>query len=269
MYYDTLDTGFGMTPGFDSFGGGFGTPMFNGTGCFPAPSFDIGFNGGFTPTFDGGFGMNMPITCGYSPAPFGCNPVSMDLSGNVCIDGIPITPNTPPAWMTARAMQAEIHLNQLETQLNDPNFWMNFIPQSAFNMPTFPTIDTTNIDWSAVPVGGDVMPNPLDAGFPMALDQMSGLPMADTGISDYGMPGTEMPMDVPMTWKGEQVLPCGLTQSQYDTHMSKYQAQLDDCQRLLDSIDPTTHSAQRAMVQNNINRINRYMRDLDKPLGKI
>ena len=206
MYYDTFDTGCGMTPGFDSLGGGFGSPMFNGTGCFPTPSFDMGFNGGFTPSFDGGFGMGMPITSGYSPTPFGCNPVSMDLNGNVCIDGIPITPNTPPAWMTARAMQAEMHLNQLEAQLNAPNLWMNFIPQNAFNIPTFPTIDTTYIDWSASPVGGAAIPNPLDVGFPMALDQMGELPMADHGFSDFGMPNIDMPMEAPMTWKGEEIL---------------------------------------------------------------
>ncbi len=268
MYYDTFDTGFGMTPVFDTLGGGFGISMFNGTGCFPVPSFDMGLNGGFTPSFDGGFGMGMPVTCGYSPASFGCNPVSMDLNGNVCIDGIPITPNTPPAWMTSRAMQAKMHMNQLETQLNDPNLWMNFIPQGVFNTPTFPAFDTANLDWRAVPLSGDVMPNHMDADFPMAPDQMAGMPMDSYGMSDFGMPGTDMPMDAPMTWKGEEVLPCGLTQSQYDTHMSKYQSQLDDCQRLLDSID-TSHSAQRAMIQNNIDRINRSIRDLDKPLGTI
>lgn len=269
MYYDTFDTGFGMTPGFNTFGDGFGTPMFNGSGCFPAPSFNMGFNGGFSPSFDSGFGMGMPITCGYSPAPFGCNPVSMDLSGNVCIDGIPITPNTPPAWMTARAAQAEMHLNQLEMQLNDPNLWMKFIPQTAFNMPMFPTFDTANIDWNAVPAGAEAMHNPWDAGFPIALDQMGTMPMDNSVMCGFGIPGADTSMDAPLTWKGEEVLPCGLTQSQYDTHMSKYQAQLDDCQRMLDSIDPATHSAQRAMVQNNINRINRYMRDLDKPFGKF
>jgi len=267
MYYDTFDAGFGMTPGFDSFGGGFGSPMFNGTGCFPAPSFDMGFNGRFTPSFDSGFGMGMPITCGYSPAPFGCNPVSMDFSGNVCIDGIPITPNTPPAWMTARAMQAEMHLNQLEAQLSDPNFWMNFIPQGAFNMPTSSTIDTTNIDWSAVPTGGETIPNPLDVGFLMALDQMGGMSMDNSGMS-VGMPAAETPIDAPMTWKGEDVLPCGLTQSAYDSILASYQKNLADCERQLENIDPY-HSAQRAMIQNNIDRINRNIRDLDKPLGKI
>ena len=35
MFYDTFDNGFGMMPSFDS---GFGSPMFNGTGCFPAPA---------------------------------------------------------------------------------------------------------------------------------------------------------------------------------------------------------------------------------------
>lgn len=65
-------------------------------------------------TFDTGFGMGMPITRGYSPAPFGCNAISMDLSDNVCIDDIPIMPNAPPAWMTAKVMQAEMHVNQLE-----------------------------------------------------------------------------------------------------------------------------------------------------------
>ena len=268
MYYDTFDTGFGMAPGFDPFGGGFGTSMFNGTGCFPASSFDMGFNGGFTPSFDGGFGMGMPITCGYTPTPFGCNPVSMDLGGNVCIDGIPITPNTPPAWMTARAAQAEMHLNQLEAQLNNPNLWMNFIPQSAFNMPMFPNIDTANIDWSAVPAGGEAMVNPLDAGFPMAFDQMGGMPLDNSGMSDFGIPSADISMDAPMTWKGEEVLPCGLTQSAYDRILASYQKNLADCERQLENVDPF-HSAQRAMIQNNIDRINRNIRDLDKPLGKI
>lgn len=268
MYYDNFDTSFGMAPGFDSIGSEFGTPMFNGTGCFPAPSFDIGYNGGFTPSFDGGFGMGMPITCGYTPAPLGCNPVSMDFSGNVCIDGIPITTNTPPAWMTARAFQAEMHLNQLEAQLNDPNFWMNFIPQSAFNMPMFPTIDTTNIDWNAVPVGGEVIPNPLDAGFPMALDQMDGMPMGDTGMANFSMPQADEAMNSPLVCKGEEVLPCGLTQSAYDSILASCQKNLADCERQLADVDPY-HSAQRAMIQNNIDRINRNIRDLDKPLGKI
>lgn len=35
MYYDNFDTSFGISLGFDSIGGEFGTPMFNGTGCFP------------------------------------------------------------------------------------------------------------------------------------------------------------------------------------------------------------------------------------------
>lgn len=268
MYYDTFDTGFGMTPGFDTFGGGFGAPMFNGTGCFPSPSFDMGFNGGFTPSFDGGFGMGMPITCGYSPAPFGCNPVSMDLSGNVCIDGIPITPSTPPAWMTARAAQAQMHLNQLDMQLNDPYFWMNFIPQSAFNMLTSPTTNTDIIDWNAMPTGGEAMLNPLDAGFPMAFDQMGGMPMDNSCMSDFGMSGTDMSIDAPMTYKGEEVLSCGLTQSQYDQCLERYQKNLTDNERLLEQVD-FNHPAQRAMIQNNIASIKRDIRDLDKPLGRI
>lgn len=145
---------------------------------------------------------------------------------------------------------------------------MNFIPQSAFNMPMFPTIDTTNIDWDAVPVGGEAIPNPLDAGFPMALDQMDGMPMNYSGMSGYDMPSTDISMDAPMTVKGEEILPCGLTQSAYDSILASYPKNLADCERQLANVDPY-HSAQRAMIQNNIDRINRSIRDLDKPLGKI
>lgn len=253
MFYDTFDNGFGMMPSFDS---GFGTPMFNGTGCFPASSMDMGFNGGFTPSFDSGFGM--PMTYGYSPAPFGCNPVSMDFGGNVCIDGIPITPNTPPAWMTARAAQAEMHLNQLEMQLNDPNFWMNFIPQGAFNPPS---IDWTTVDWQSMPVD-TANPSFEDA---MSFDQnpMAGMaPQMGVDMNQAdGMSPTPM-------WKGEEVLPCGLTQSQYDQCLDRYQKNLADNERLLEQVD-YNHPAQRAMIQNNIASIKRNIRDLDKPLGRI
>lgn len=260
MYYDTFDTGLGMTPGFDSLGGGFGMPMFNGSGCFPMPSFDMNFNGSFSPMYD--TGMGLPITCGYSPTPFGCNPVSMDLSGNVCVDGIPITPSTPPAWMTARAAQAELHLNQLEMQLNDSNFWMNLIPQSAFNMPPFAPIDTSGMDWTSA----DPTPPVLCSGeFPMMSDPMMGMTQP---IGLDMNPGNGMEPSVTSMWKGEEVLPCGLTQSQYDQNLSKYQALLADCERQLENCDPY-HSAQRAMIQNNIDRINRNIRDLDKPIGKI
>jgi len=266
MFYDTFDTGFGMAPGFDSFDGGFESSMFNGMECFPAPSFDMGFNGGFPlPPFNSTCGMGMPITCGYSSTPFGCNPVSMDLSGNVCIDGIPITPNTPPAWMTARAMQAEMHFNQLESQLNDPNFWMNFIPQNAFTMPPFSPVDTSSFDWSAVSTDASIAPIPLDTEFPMAFDPMSETPMS---MSDFGNPGVDSSVDTPMMWKGEEVLPCGLTQSAYDSILASYQKNLADCERQLESIDPY-HSAQRAMIQNTIDRTNRHIKDLDKPLGTI
>lgn len=251
MYYDTFDTGFGMMPSFDS---GFGSPMFNGTGCFPVPAMDMGFNGGYTPSFDTGFGM--PMTCGYSPAPFGCNPVSMDFSGNVCIDGIPITPNTPPAWMTARAMQAEMHLNQLEAQLNDPNFWMNFIPQGAFNPPAF---DWSTIDWQSMPM--DSPTGDLSASIPFGTNHMTGLtPQMGMDMEQTDGMDTSAPM-----WRGEEVLPCGLTQSQYDQNLSKYQALLADCEHQLENCDPY-HSAQRAMIKNNIARINRNIKDLDKPL---
>lgn len=254
MFYDTFDNGFGMMPSFDS---GFGSPMFNGTGCFPAPAMDMGFNGGFAPTFDPNFGM--PMTCGYSPAPFGCNPVSMDFSGNVCIDGIPVTPNTPPAWMTARAAQAEMHLNQLEMQLNNPNFWMNFIPSGAFNPPT---IDWSTVDWHSMPV--DSPATPLDDAMSLNTNPMAGL-NSQMSIEMNQSNGVESTTTM---WRGEEVLPCGLTQSQYDQSLSKYQALLADCERQLENCDPY-HSAQRAMIQNNIDRINRNIRDLDKPLGKI
>lgn len=263
MFYDTFDNGFGMMPSLDS---GFGTPMFNGTGCFPTPTMDMGFSGGFTLSLDSSFGISM--TCGYSPAPFGCNPVSMDFSGNDCIDGIPITPSTPPAWMTARAAQAEMHLSQLEMQLNDPNFWVNFIPQSAFNMPSFPTIDTSGVDWSTVSINHMSAANPLDAGFPMALDQMGGMPMDMSGSEYPDIQNVDASVDSPQMWKGEEVLPCGLTQSAYDSILASYQKNLADCERQLENCDPY-HSAQRAMIQNNIDRINRNIRDLDKPLGKI
>lgn len=254
MFYDTFDCGFGMMPSFDT---GFGAPMFDGTGCFPAPTMDMGFNGGFTPSFDSGFGM--PMTCGYSPAPFGCNPVSMDFGGNLCIDGIPITPNTPPAWMTARAAQAEMHLNQLEMQLNDPNLWMNFIPQATFNPPT---IDWSTVDWQSLPV--DSVATPSD-------DAMSFDPISMTGLN----PQTGMDMDQsngvePSTtmWRGEEVLPCGLTQSQYDQALERCQKNLADNERLLEQVDHN-HPALRAMIQNNIASIKRHIRDLDKPFGTI
>ncbi len=254
MFYDTFDNGFGMMPSFDS---GFGSPMFNGTGCFPAPAMDMGFNGGFAPTFDPNFGM--PMTCGYSPAPFGCNPVSMDFSGNVCIDGIPITPNTPPAWMTARAAQAEMHLNELEMQLNDPNFWMNFIPQGAFNPPTF---DWSTVDWQSMPIdtpASDASASmPFDSNHLVGLNPQMGMDMAQSDGID-----TSTPM-----WRGEEVLPCGLTQSQYDQCLERYQKNLADNERLLEQVD-YSHPAQRAMIQNNIASIKRNIRDLDKPLGKI
>lgn len=250
MYYDTFDLGFGMMPTFDS---GFGSPMFNGTGCFPVPPMNTGFNGGFIPSVDFGFGMGMPMTCGYSPAPFGCNPLSMDFNGNVCIDGVPITPNTPPAWMTARAAQAEMHLNQLETQLNDPNLWMKFMPQEAFNM--------SPIDVPPMPADGPA--DPFAFGFPMSPDLLP-----DMSTMDVDM-GQTNEMDAAATmWKGEEVLSCGLTQSQYDQNMSKYQSLLADCERQLENCDPN-NPALRAMIQNNIDRINRNIRDIEKPLGCI
>lgn len=254
MFYDTFDNAFGTIPSLDP---GLGSPIFNGTGCFTVPTMDMSFNGGFAPSFDSGFGMRM--TCGYSPAPFGCNPVSMDFGDNVCIDGIPITPNTPPAWMTARAAQAEMHLNQLEMQLNDPNFWMNFIPQGAFNPPTF---DWSTVDWQSLSM--DPTSDPLTCSIPSDPNQMGGM------NSQMGMDTNHIySMDSSTTmWKGEEVLPCGLTQSQYDQSLSKYQALLLDSERQLENCD-SSHFAQRVMIQNNIDRINRNIQDLCKPLGRI
>lgn len=222
MCYDVFDNGLCMMPSFDS---GFDSPMFNGTGCFPAPATDMGFYGGFVPTFDSGFGM--PMTCGYSPVPFGCNPVSMDISGNVCIDGIPIAPNTPPAWMTTRAAQAEMYLNQFEIQHNDSNFWMNFIPREAFNPPTF---DWTTADWQPMPM--DTPIGDFTASFPFDTNHMTRL-------------NPQMGMDIEQTdsmaasaqmWKGEEVLPCGLTQSQYDKCIDRSQKNLAYKERLLERV---------------------------------
>lgn len=227
MIYDTFDTNFGMTPGFDS------------------------FNGGCVPPFSGGCGMGMPISNGYV---FG--------------DEIPFTPSTPPAWMTARAMQAEMHLNQLEAQLNDPNFWMNFIPKDAFNLQPFPQIDSFVFDYDAIPTDMAAPTETFDSGTPVALDPMEMMPEDNYGMSDFGMQDDGASTDSPLTWKGEDVLPCGLTQSAYDSILANYQTSLADCERQLAEIDPY-HSAQRAMIQNNIDRINRSIRDLDKPLGKL
>ena len=293
MYFDTFDPGFGMAPAFDPFCGGFGAPMFNGTGCFPAPSFDFGgmppFGGGFMPSFDSGFGMGMPITCGYSPAPLGFNPVSMDLSGNVCIDGIPITPSTPPAWMTARATLAEIRMQEFDAQLNNPNLWMNFIPQSFSPAPfTVPDWQPMNFDSSAdtfVPSGPtDFIPmpgmaSPMDMDMDMGFNPDMGMDMGFNPGMDMGFnPGMDMGMDMgfnpgidadsPTMSHGEEVLPCGLTQSQYDKSLSVYQKIISDSEELLQHCGPY-QSAQRAMIQNNIDRAQRNIRDLDKPLGKI
>ena len=263
MCYDNFDSGFGMMPGFDP---GFGSPVFDGSGCFPTSAMDMGFNGGFSPSFNSDFGMGlpMPMTCGYSPAPFGCNPVSMDFGGNLCIDGIPITPSTPPAWMTARAAHAEMHLNQLDMQLNDPNLWMRFIPQGALNPPVF---DPSAVDWQSMPV--DVPEEPSAVGMPFTSDLIAGFNSGMNQSQSMDLNQTTVMEDSASTmWNGEDVLPCGLTKSQYDQNMSKYQALLADCERQLENCDPF-HSAQRAMIQNNIDRINRNIRDLDKPLGKI
>ena len=261
MYYDTFDSGFGVMPNFNS---GFGQPMFNGTGCFPAMSFDMGINNGFAPSFTPEFGVDIPMTCGYSPTPFGCNPVSMDFNGNVCIDGIPLTPSTPPAWMTARAAQAEMHLNQLEMQLNDPNFWMNFMP--PMSQPAFPNFV---IDWNNLTSLDPVAPvcDDLSAGMAPSAEFDCGI---DNSIgTDIGF-GMTNPMtnDIPLTIHKEEIIPCGLTKSAFDSILSSYQKNLADCERQLENCDPY-HSAQRAMIQNNIDRINRNIRDLDKPLGKI
>lgn len=170
-------------------------------------------------------------------------------------DGIPITPNTPPAWMTARAAQAEMHLNQLEMQLNDPNFWMNFIPQGAFNFPAF---DWPAVDWQSVPF--DSFPDSMASGFPDSMDQMTGMdPQLDTSM---GQTMGLKPQDSSMS--DDVLLPCGLTQSMHDQILSKYQANLADCERQLESCGPY-NSAARAMIQNNINRINRNIQDLEKP----
>lgn len=251
MYYDTFDPGFNTMPTFDS---GFGSPMFNGTGCFPVPPMNTGFNGGFVPSVDFGFGMGMPMTGGFSPAPFDCNPSPIDVHGNVCIDGIPITTNIPPMWMVARATQANTYLHQLDMQLNDPNFWMSFIPQEAFHLST--------IDLPPMP---EVLPDtPLDPfafGFPMSPDLLSDMSAMDVDL------GKTNEMDTATTmWKGEEVLPCGLTQSQYDQNMSKYQSLLADSERQLENCDPNS-PALRAMIMNNIDRINRHIRELGKPLG--
>lgn len=263
MYYDNFDCGFGMTPGFDC---GFGQPMFNGGGCFPAPSMDMGFNGGFAPSFDSGFGMGMPITCGYSPAPFGCNPVSMDLSGNVCIDGIPITPNGAPSWMVANAARAEMHLNELEMQLNDPNLWMQFLPKDMPSMGMEWSWDQPSMDM--LPFDGGLEPGSMDGGYPMDMDPISGMPIDMSGMSAGEMPGMTPTMDEPLTHNGEEVLPCGLTQSQYDQHLADYQKNLADCERLLNQLEPG-QSALRAMIMNNISRIKDSIENLDKPYGVI
>lgn len=238
MDYDNFnnDLGFDATP----FGGVPNTPPI-GSG--------MGFNGGFETYPAPGFGQGMPMTSGYSPAPFGCDPVSMNFNGNVCIDGIPVTPNTPPAWMTGRAFQAEMAAQQLEMQLQDPNLWMQFMPSVAFDTPT---IDMSNIDWQSMPAGDMALTD----------NQMVELdPLMEMN------PATEADSSATM-WQGEEVLPCGLTQSQYDQHLHKYQDLLADCERQLENCDPY-HSALRAMIQNNINDIKRNIRDLDKPLGRI
>lgn len=255
MCYNTFDTGFDMMSDLNS---GFVSPIFNGTGCFPVPGIDMGYNVGFNQSFDSGFGT-LPITCGYSPAPFGCNPASMDFNENVCIDGIPITPSTPPAWMATRAAQAEMHLNQLEMHLNDPNLWMNFIPPSSFNPPMF---DWSSVDWQSTPID-----SPTDSSIgelPFALNQITGI-NSQTGMDISQPNGIESSTPI---WRDEEVLACGLTQNQYDQSLSKYHALLSDCERQLENCEPY-HSAQRAMIQNNIDRIHRNIRDLDKPLGKI
>lgn len=254
MFYDTFDNGFGGMPSIDS---GFGSPMFNGTGCFPVQPMNMGFNGSFSPSFD--FGLGMPVSCGYTPTPFGgCNPISMDLSGNVCIDGIPITPSTPPAWMTARAAQAQMYSNQLEMQLNDPNFWMNFLPQGPLSSSMPSWSDWSSANWQSAPV--DASTDPMADGLPFATEPMSGMnPQMgiDMGQTDDFEPITPM-------WEGEEVLPCGLTRSQYDQRLSKYQDLLADCERQLSDCGPY-NSAIRAMIQNNIDEIKRNIRDLDKP----
>lgn len=252
MFYDTFDSDFGIPPVVDSTDGAFMSPMFNGAGCFPIQNTDMSFVGG-----NNGFGMNMPLTCGYSPAPFGCDPCSVDVYGNMCIDGIPITPSTPPAWMTARAAQAEMHLNMMEMQFNDPNHWMNIFPPVTY---TPPAIDWWNVDWDSIPFNSQV--DPFGCNDLMDLDSMNAM----NTQTDMDMnPPDGMEMGTPM-WKGEEILPCGLTQSQYDQNLNKYQSLLADCERQLENCDPF-HTALRAMIQNNIDRINRHIRDLDKPLG--
>lgn len=266
MFYDTFDTGFGMPFGFNTgIQSAFASPIFNGSGCFPMPSVDMGFNSVFTPSFNTGFNMDLPITCGYSPAPFGCNPVSMDLSGNICIDGIPITPDTPPAWMTERAMQAEMRVNQLEAQLNDHNFWMNFIPQNAFyDLHYSPFNETINIDRNAT----DYLENSFDAKFSIVQDQMCGGLMENRMQPSSSSIGLDSPPESPLMYKGEEILPCGLTQSSYDSFMTKYQDNLASQEHLLESIN-YENTALRAMIQNNISRIKRDIEDLDKPLGNL
>ncbi len=268
MYDIYFDTGFSPcgVSGFDSFNPGLSTPMMDFSmpapmTSFPTPNFDMGLNGGFD--------MGMPITCGYSPAPFGCNPVSMDLSGNVCIDGIPITPSTPPAWMTANAMQAEMHMQQLDAELNDPNLWMKFLPP----MPPMPTPNWENVDWFEPTIGPMDMNN-IDWMDPMADDPFS---QACCGSDLFNQ---DMMNDNPFSMVdlndsqshsslGDDVLPCGLTQSAYDHIHSRMEDNINSIKSLIDSLKPGECMAARAMLQNTHHTAERNLRDLDKPYGRF
>lgn len=52
-----------------------------------------------------------------------------------------------------------------------------------------------------------------------------------------------------MSFNGEEVLPCGLTQSQYDLVSNKWESMIADMQTQINNLDLGKNMAVRAMLQ--------------------